>query len=101
ITVTAGTTTLTDIQTAINAVAGLTATITAGKLTITAAANRTFTFANDTSDTLAALGINTFFTGSTASTLAVNSVVAADPTKIAAAVAGAPDLGQHRARRKR
>jgi flagellar hook-associated protein 1 FlgK len=85
ITVTAGTTTLTDIQTAINAVAGLTATITA-------AANRTFTFANDTSDTLAALGINTFFTGSTASTLAVNSVVVADPTKIGAAVADATDL---------
>ena len=92
ITVTAGTTTLTDIQTAINAVAGLTATITAGKLTITAAANRTFTFANDTSDTLAALGVNTFFTGSTASTLAVNSVVEADPTKIGAAVADATDL---------
>ena len=92
ITVTAGTTTLTDIQTAINAVAGLTATITAGKLTITAAANRTFTFANDTSDTLAALGLNTFFTGATASTMAVNSVVANDVTKIGAAVADAANL---------
>ena len=92
ITVTAGTTTLTDIQTAINAVAGLTATITGGKLTITAAANRTFTFANDTSDTLAALGMNTFFTGATASTLAVNSVVVDDVTKIGAAVADATNL---------
>lgn len=92
ITVTAGTTTLTDVQTALNGVAGLTATITGGKLTITAAAGRTFTFASDTSDTLAALGLNTFFTGSTASTLAVNTVVANDVTKIAAAVADSANL---------
>jgi flagellar hook-associated protein 1 FlgK len=92
INITAGTTTLTDVQTALNAVAGLTATISSGKLTITAAANRTFTFANDTSDTLAALGLNTFFTGSGASTLAVNAVVANDVTKIAAATADAANL---------
>ena len=92
INITAGTTTLTDVQTALNAVAGLTATITSGQLTITAAAGRTFTFKNDTSDTLAALGINTFFTGATASTLAVNSVVANDITKIAAATADASNL---------
>ena len=92
INVTAGTTTLTDIQTALNAVAGLTATISSGKLTITAAAGSTFTFANDTSDTLAALGLNTFFTGSTAATLNVNSLVANDVTKIAAATADAANL---------
>jgi flagellar hook-associated protein 1 FlgK len=92
INITAGTTTLTDVQTALNAVTGLTATISSGTLTITAAANRTFTFANDTSDTLAALGLNTFFTGSTASTLAVNSLVANDVTKIAAATADSADL---------
>jgi flagellar hook-associated protein 1 FlgK len=92
VTVTAGTTTLDDVLTAINGVTGLTATITSGKLTITAAAGRTFTFASDTSDALPALGLNTFFTGSKASTLAVNSVVAADVTKIAAAVADAGNL---------
>lgn len=92
ITVTAGATTLDDVRTAINAITGLTATITSGKLTITAAANRTFTFASDSSDTLAALGLNTFFTGSKASTLAVNTVVAGDVTKIAAAVADAANL---------
>ena len=92
INITAGTTTLTDVQTALNAVPGLTATIASGKLTITAAAGSTFTFANDTSDTLAALGLNTFFTGSTASTIAVNSVVANDVTKIAAATADGANL---------
>jgi flagellar hook-associated protein 1 FlgK len=92
IAITAATTTLTDVQTAINAVAGLTATITAGKLTITAAAGQTFTFANDTSDTLAALGLNTFFTGSTAASLAVNPVITSDATKIASAVADGADL---------
>jgi flagellar hook-associated protein 1 FlgK len=92
ITITAGTTTLDDVRVALNGVAGLTATITGGKLTITAAAGRTFTFAADSSDALAALGLNTLFTGSTASTLAVNSVVANDPTKIAAAVADGANL---------
>ena len=92
ITVTAGTTTLDDVRVAINGIAGVTATISGGKLTLTAAASRTFTFASDTSDTLAALGLNTFFTGSRASTLAVNSVVAGDPTKIAAAVADSANL---------
>jgi flagellar hook-associated protein 1 len=92
ITVTAGTTTLTDLQTALNAVGGLTATITGGRLAITAAAGQKFTFANDTSDTLAALGLNTFFTGSTATTLAVNPLVSSDPTKIAAAVPDSANL---------
>lgn len=92
IAVTAAATTLEDIRASIDAMADLNATITAGKLTITAAGGRTFTFAGDTSDTLAAVGLNTFFTGSTASTLGVNAVVSADVTKIAAAVANAADL---------
>ena len=92
INVTAGVTTLDDLRTAINGVASLTATIANGKLTITAAGGRTFTFASDTSDTLAALGLNTFFTGAKASTLAVNAVIAGDVTKIAGAVADAGGL---------
>lgn len=92
ITVTAGVTTLEDVRAAIDAIADVTATITSNKLTVTAAANRTFTFASDTSDTLAAVGLNTFFTGSKASTLAVNTVVAGDVTKIAAAIADAANL---------
>ncbi|MDY7031206.1 MAG: flagellar hook-associated protein FlgK [Thermodesulfobacteriota bacterium] len=45
----------------------------------------TFTFQNDDSDTLLALGLNTFFTGDDASTISVNSVVENDINKIAAA----------------
>ena len=92
VTITAGTTTLDDVRTALNGIAGLTATITGGKLSIAAAANRSFSFKADSSDALAALGLNTFFTGATASTLAVNTVVANDVTKIAAAVADASNL---------
>jgi flagellar hook-associated protein 1 FlgK len=92
ITITAGTTTLTSLATALGAVAGLTATVAGGKLTITAGAGKTFTFADDTSDTLLALGLNTFFTGSTASDIAVNDYVADDPSKVAAAVADASGL---------
>ena len=47
-----------------------------------------FAFSNDTSGTLAALGINTFFTGSTARDLAVNAAVASDPAKFAASRSG-------------
>ncbi len=92
ISVTAGATTLTSLAAALGAVSGLTATVASGKVTISAAAGKTFTFANDTSDTLLALGLNTFFTGSNASDIAVNSFVADDPTKIAAAAADANDL---------
>jgi flagellar hook-associated protein 1 FlgK len=88
----AGTTTLNDVRAAIDGMAELGATITGGRLTITANAGRTFTFANDTSDTLAALGLNTFFTGATAIELGVNAVVANDVTKIAAARADGANL---------
>ncbi len=90
--VTAGTTTLDDLRVAINGIAGLSASITNGKLTINAAAGSTFTFANDNSDTLLSVGLNTFYTGSTASDLAINSTITTDQTKIAAAVADAGGL---------
>jgi flagellar hook-associated protein 1 FlgK len=90
--VVAGATTLDDVQAAIAGIAGLSASITSGRLTVSAAAGSTVTFASDTSDTLPALGINTFFTGSTAGSLAVNPVVSADTTKVAAARADAAGL---------
>ena len=90
--VTAGATTLTDIQTALNAIPNLTASISGGKLTLSAASGTTVTFASDTSDALMALGLNTFFTGSDANGIAVNSVVANDVTKIAAAQADSTGL---------
>ncbi len=92
VSVTAGTTTLEDVRAAIDADANLTATISGGKLTVTAAGGTTFTFASDTSDTLMALGLNTFYTGSDASGIALNSLVANDAGKIAAAQADSAGL---------
>ena len=83
--VVAGTTTLDDVRTAIAAIAGLSASITNGQLTISAAAGSTFAFGADSADALPALGLNTLFTGSSAGSIAVNPVIAADPTKLAAA----------------
>jgi flagellar hook-associated protein 1 FlgK len=90
--VTAGTTTLNDLATAIGGISGLTATVSSGKLTIAAGAGQTFTFADDTSNALAALGLNTFFTGTGAADFAVNPLVANDVTKVTAARADAAGL---------
>lgn len=83
--VTAGVTTLNGVAAAINADPDLSATISGGRLTVAAASGNTFTFAADTSDTLLALGANTFFAGSGALDMALSPVIAADPNKIAAA----------------
>ncbi|HEY5315862.1 MAG TPA: flagellar hook-associated protein FlgK [Pirellulales bacterium] len=85
-----GDTTLDSLAASINQVQGLQASITpGGNLTISSTSpNLTFAFSNDTSGTLAALGLNTFFTGSTASDLSVNSALVADPTKFAASTGG-------------
>lgn len=89
ITVTAGTTTLAALATAIDGVdgvGGLTATVGAdNKLTITAPAGGTFTLTADTSDTLVALGLHGFFSGSDARTIAVSNPIQADVRTIAAA----------------
>jgi flagellar hook-associated protein 1 FlgK len=90
--VTAGATTLNGVAAAINGDPDLSASISGGRLTISAAAGNTFTFAADTSDTLLALGANTFFAGSGARDIALNPVIAADPNKIAAAQADSTGL---------
>jgi len=68
-------TTLNDLTEALDAIDGISATITpAGKLEITADSSDTeFSFDDDTSGVLAALGLNTFFTGSTARDIGINS----------------------------
>ncbi|MFH1671938.1 MAG: flagellar hook-associated protein FlgK [Pseudomonadota bacterium] len=72
-----GGTTLDALAATITAIdANLTATVSSGKLQITAASNYTFGFSDDTSNALAALGINTFFQGDDATSMAVNSVIA-------------------------
>jgi flagellar hook-associated protein 1 FlgK len=90
--VVAGVTTLEMVRATIDADPTLTATITGGRLAITAAAGRSFVFANDTSGTLAALGVNTFFAGRSARDIAVADLVGDDPSMIAAARADAGGL---------
>ena len=84
------TTTLNSLAAEINNISGLKAQVADGKLSISATdANTTFAFGTDTSGTLAALGINTFFTGSTRrTTWRVNNTVVQDPTKFAASSGG-------------
>ncbi len=79
-------TTLATLAADIDAVAGVSASVTtSGYLTISAASsNEEFTFDGDTSGVLASLGLNTFFTGSTARNLGVNSQLQDDPSKFAA-----------------
>jgi len=77
--------TLTDLAAQLDAIDGIGATITTdGKLQITADSPQTqFAFAGDTSGTLAALGLNTFFSGSSALDISVSQVVKDDPTTLA------------------
>ena len=83
------TTTLNSLAAEINNISGLSAKVVNGRLSISAtSANTQFSFGNDTSGTLAALGVNTFFTGSNADNLAVNSTLTSDPTKFAASSGG-------------
>jgi flagellar hook-associated protein 1 FlgK len=83
--VTAGATTLEDVRAAIDADPDLAAAIVGGRLAISAAGGKSFAVASDTSDALAALGLNAFFAGTDARTMAVGTEVALDPARIAAA----------------
>jgi flagellar hook-associated protein 1 FlgK len=69
---------LNDVVEAINNTFGsfCTAQVVNGALSVTAKAGCTFAFGEDSSGLYAALGINTFFTGSTPGDAAVNAVVA-------------------------
>jgi len=83
-------TTLADLATMLTAIDGITAAITSeGKLTISSeSSQQEFAFAGDTSGVLAALGLNTFFSGSSASSLGVSEVLREDPAKFAASRGG-------------
>ena len=56
-----------------------------GRLRITADAGYEVAFADDTSDVLAVLGVNTFFEGTTASDINVRGDLLADPSRLATA----------------
>ncbi|QJT10841.1 flagellar hook-associated protein FlgK [Oceanidesulfovibrio marinus] len=86
---------LQDVADAINASypGQLQADIQDGQLQLTAASGVEFEFAGDSSGLLAAVGLNTFFTGSNASDMAVDPRVAADTDRInAATVDGAGEV---------
>ncbi len=75
-----------DLAAAIDAVANVSASVTPdGRLNISAdSSDFTFSFADDTSGVLAALGINTYFTGKDASDIGVNQSLIDTPSKLAA-----------------
>ena len=81
-------------MTQLNAIGGINAEITIdGRLKISQASNDDeIAFANDTSGTLAALGLNTFFTGSTADDLGVNPMLQDGPDALRG------QCGRHRPR---
>jgi len=82
----AGGTTLTDIRDSIAAIANISASITTdGELKIDASGGYKFAFSDDDSNVLAALGINTFFTGSSAVDMGINNKIRANKNFIAAA----------------
>jgi flagellar hook-associated protein 1 FlgK len=70
-------TSLTDLAQQLDAVDGISASVTAtGMLQLSSdSTDIEFAFSGDTSGVLAALGLNTFFTGSTAATIGVNAEV--------------------------
>jgi len=79
-------TTLNDVAAALDAVDHLSASVTAdGRLSITADPGASFTFSQDSSHVLAALGINTFFSGSDASDISINPLLANSPERLAVA----------------
>jgi flagellar hook-associated protein 1 FlgK len=85
---------LSDLVDAINApgaVPNVTAAISGnGQLTLSAEPGFEISFSDDTSGTLAALGINTFFTGQDATDMGLNEVIASDPTMLAAGAGNIP-----------
>lgn len=86
----AGDTTLNSLAADINLAGNITASVTAGgQLQIdTNTSDFQISFGDDTSGVLAALGVNTFFTGKDAFDIQVNSVLDTSPRLIAAAAAG-------------
>ena len=90
LTIDADVTSIDDIATAINAIDGskISATVVDDKLQISGVNGYEFAFSDDNSNVLAALGINTFFTGSSAGGMSVNDTIGLNKNFIAAAQIG-------------
>jgi flagellar hook-associated protein 1 FlgK len=82
--------TLNGLAAELNQVGGITASVTPdNQLSIRCSSpNEQFAFSSDNSGLLAALGLNTFFTGNSALSLGVNSTVVNDPSLLAASTGG-------------
>ena len=82
---TADDTSFADIVTGLDAVAGIRATVNAsGQLEVRADDGFSFSFGDDSSGALAALGVNTFFSGAGAGDIAIVSRLRSDPGSLAA-----------------
>jgi flagellar hook-associated protein 1 len=83
-------TTAANLIASLNNISGLSAQVSSdGRLEIKSSTPAlTFSFSNDTSGALAALGINTFFSGNSADTIAVKSEVVKDSTLLAVSLNG-------------
>lgn len=91
-------TTLTSLAADLNAVANMTVRVRAdGKLEMGADTGYDFTFAQDTSNVLASLGINTFFQGTAADDMTVCTALSANPLLLAAAKSRLPGDGTNAA----
>ncbi|MFH1303704.1 MAG: flagellar basal body rod C-terminal domain-containing protein, partial [Planctomycetota bacterium] len=89
-------TTLISLSSAIGGVANLSSSVsTDGYLSISAAADYTFQFSNDTSGALAAVGINTLFTGADSTDIGINSVVKQNQQFLATGQGGGPSDGSN------
>lgn len=85
-----GDTSLANLAEQLDAIDGLSATLNGrGQLSLRAdSSTLSFAFANDTSGVLAALGVNTFFSGKGASDIGVRAEIAAQPARFAASRGG-------------
>ncbi len=82
-------TSLDDLQASLDAVTNLNASIdTFGKLRLTTDSGFEIKFSNDSSGTLAALGINTFFTGTDSNSIQVQQSLIDDPKLLAVGQGG-------------
>ena len=83
-------TTAEQLAAAINDVSGLNASVTNdGRFQIRSdSSSISFSFANDSSGALAALGINTFFSGNSANSIAVKQEIISDPSLLAVSLDG-------------
>jgi len=88
-------TTLNDLAAQIDGVNYVSSSVSGGKLNIAGdSSDIQFSFSDDGKGVLAALGMNTFFTGQNAQDIAVNSLLTGNPSLLAAATNGKPGDNQ-------